>query len=82
MTLRTKPRGYHSLPYAERPYRDAAGVSCNRDAARFPSDFGPPTNPRRWIGGRAWKRRRAERHAAAGHPGAHDGWCSLCKRQA
>ena len=73
----TKPFGYHSLPYEQRSYGPPA--TGRRDTARYPTEYGPPTSPRRFIGGRAWKRLRAARHADAGHPGAHDGWCSLCK---
>lgn len=72
-----KPVGYHSLPYERRPYgRPATG---RRDTERYPTTYGPPTSSRRFIGGRAWKRLRATQHANAGHPGAHDGWCSLCQ---
>jgi len=62
-------------------------VGC-RDTVRFPTIFGAPSPGRRlncygaFKRGRAWKRRRGVEHAAAGHPGAHDGWCSLCKVKA
>lgn len=71
---------------AARAERERALAAKRQRAAARHARFapGPATNGRRFIGGRAWKRLRAARHAAKGHPGAnHIGpqglWCSLCR---